>query len=60
MTNNVDNSHLIKFNDMLASLYKPGWDRIKLITIVIGARDMRVNFLRSLLRSSFKLYDVDY
>ena len=46
MTNNVDNSHLIKFNDMLAFLYKPGWDRIKLITIVIGVRDMRVNFLR--------------
>ena len=46
MTNNVDNSHLIKFNDILALLHKPGWDRIKLITIVIGERDTRVNFLR--------------
>ena len=46
MTNNVGNSHLIKFNDMLALLYKPGWDSIKLITIVIGERDTRVNFLR--------------
>ena len=46
MTNNVDNSHLIKFNEMRALLYKPGWNRIKLITIVNGVRDMRVNVLR--------------
>ena len=46
LTNNIDNSHLIKFNDMLELLYKTGWDRIKLITIVIGVRDTRVNYLR--------------
>ena len=34
MTNNVDNLHLIKFNDMRALLYRPGWDGIKLITII--------------------------
>ena len=46
ITNNVENCHLIKFNDMHALFYRPGWDHIKLITIVIGARNMRVNFLR--------------
>jgi len=60
MTNNVDNSHLIKFNDMRALLYRPGWDRIKLITVVIYVRDTRNNFLRELLRSSFKLYGINY
>ena len=46
LTINVDNRHLIKFNDMCALLYRPEWDRIKLITIVVGVRRTRVNFLR--------------
>ena len=46
MTNNVENCHLIKFNEMRALLYRPGWERIKLITIVSGVRNTRVNVLR--------------
>ena len=46
MTNNVENLHLIKFNEMRALLYRSGWDRIKLITIIIDVRNTRVNFLR--------------
>ena len=46
MTNNVENWHLIKFNEISALLYRRGWDRIKLITIVSGVRDTRVNVLR--------------
>ena len=43
-TINVDNSHLIKFNDMRALLYRPRWDRIKLITIVIGVETRALIF----------------
>ena len=34
---------MIKFNEMRALLYRPGWHRIKLITIVSGVRNTRVN-----------------
>ena len=44
ITNNVENCHLIKFNDMRALIYRPGWDPIKLISIVIGVETRALIF----------------
>jgi len=35
---------LIKFNDMRALIYRPGWDPIKLISIVIGVETRALIF----------------
>ena len=44
MTNNVENWHLIKFNDIRALFDRPGWYPIKLTTIVIGVEKRALSF----------------